>query len=55
VHQTTLDVYQYRASTTITAGANSPWPLESACEENLDDQITLVASCLDSVFAHGLE
>lgn len=29
--------------------------LESACEENLDDQITLVASYLDSVFAHGPE
>jgi hypothetical protein len=29
--------------------------LESACEENLDDQITLVASCLDSVFVHGPE
>jgi hypothetical protein len=29
--------------------------LESACEENLDDQITLVASCLDSVFARGAE
>jgi Nucleotidyl transferase AbiEii toxin, Type IV TA system len=29
--------------------------LESVCEENLDDQITLVASCLDSVFVHGLE
>lgn len=29
--------------------------LESACEENLDDQITLVASYLDPVFAHGLE
>jgi hypothetical protein len=29
--------------------------LESACEANLDDQITLVASCLDSVFAHGPE
>ncbi len=29
--------------------------LESVCEENLDDQITLVASCLDSVFAHGPE
>jgi hypothetical protein len=27
--------------------------LESACEENLDDQITLVASYLDPVFAHG--
>jgi hypothetical protein len=27
--------------------------LESVSEENLDDQITLVASCLDSVFAHG--
>jgi Nucleotidyl transferase AbiEii toxin, Type IV TA system len=27
--------------------------LESACEENLDDQITLVASYLDSVFARG--
>ena len=27
--------------------------LESVCEENLDDQITLVASYLDSVFAHG--
>jgi len=29
--------------------------LESACEENLDDQITLVASYLDPVFAHGPE
>ncbi len=29
--------------------------LESACEENLDDQITLVASYLDSVFVHGPE
>jgi hypothetical protein len=29
--------------------------LESACEANLDDQITLVASYLDSVFAHGPE
>jgi len=29
--------------------------LESACEENLDDQITLVAFYLDSVFAHGPE
>lgn len=27
--------------------------LESACEENLDDQITLVASCLDPVFVKG--
>jgi len=27
--------------------------LESICEENLDDQITLVASCLDPVFARG--
>ena len=27
--------------------------LESACEEDLDDQITLVASYLDSIFAHG--
>lgn len=29
--------------------------LQSACEENLDDQITLVASYLDSVFFHGPE
>jgi len=29
--------------------------LESACEENLDDQITLITSYLDSVFAHGPE
>ena len=29
--------------------------LESACEENLDDQITLVAFHLDSVFAQGPE
>jgi hypothetical protein len=29
--------------------------LESACEENLDDQITLVTSYLDSVFALGPE
>jgi hypothetical protein len=29
--------------------------LESACEENLDDQITLVASCLDPVFIKGPE
>lgn len=29
--------------------------LESVCEENLDDQITLVASYLDPVFAHGPE
>jgi hypothetical protein len=29
--------------------------LESACEENLDDQITLVASYLDSVFGYGAE
>jgi hypothetical protein len=29
--------------------------LESACEENLDDQITLVASCLDPVFIEGPE
>lgn len=29
--------------------------LESVCEENLDDQIILVVSCLDSVFAHGPE
>jgi hypothetical protein len=29
--------------------------LESVCEENLDDQITLVTSYLDSVFAHGPE
>lgn len=29
--------------------------LESVCEENLDDQIVLVASYLDSVFAHGPE
>jgi hypothetical protein len=29
--------------------------LESVCEENLDDQIALVASCLDSVFANGPE
>lgn len=29
--------------------------LESVCEENLGDQITLVASYLDSVFAHGPE
>lgn len=27
--------------------------LESVCEENLDDQITLVASCLDPVFVEG--
>jgi hypothetical protein len=27
--------------------------LESVCEENLDDQITLVAAYLDPVFAHG--
>jgi hypothetical protein len=29
--------------------------LESVCEENLDDQIALVASYLDSVLAHGPE
>jgi hypothetical protein len=29
--------------------------LESACEKNLDDQITLVASYLDDVFARGME
>lgn len=29
--------------------------LESVCEENLDDQIALVVSYLDSVFAHGLK
>jgi hypothetical protein len=29
--------------------------LESVCEENLDDQITLVISYLDSVFVHGPE
>lgn len=29
--------------------------LESACEENLEDQITLVASYLDPVFVHGAE
>ncbi|MFG1932227.1 nucleotidyl transferase AbiEii/AbiGii toxin family protein [Mycobacterium sp. NPDC048908] len=29
--------------------------LESVCEENLDDQITLVASCLDPVFVKGPE
>jgi hypothetical protein len=29
--------------------------LESACEANLDDQITLVAACLDPVFGHGSE
>lgn len=29
--------------------------LESVCEENLDDQIILVASCLDPVFDHGPE
>ena len=29
--------------------------LESVCEEQLDDQIALVAACLDSVFAHGPE
>ena len=29
--------------------------LQSACDENLDDQITLVASYLDSVFFHGPE
>ena len=29
--------------------------LESVCEENLDDQVVLVASYLDSVFAHGPE
>ncbi|RFZ11830.1 hypothetical protein VIMS_03258 [Mycobacterium marinum] len=27
--------------------------LESVCEENLRDQITLVVSCIDSVFVHG--
>jgi Nucleotidyl transferase AbiEii toxin, Type IV TA system len=27
--------------------------LESACEENLDDQIALIASCLDPVFVKG--
>lgn len=29
--------------------------LEALCEENLDHQIALVVSCLDSVFAHGPE
>jgi hypothetical protein len=29
--------------------------LESACEENLDSQMTLVASCLDPVFVKGPE
>jgi hypothetical protein len=29
--------------------------LESACEENLDDQIALFASCLYPVFVKGLE
>lgn len=29
--------------------------LESACEEYLDEQITLIASCLDPVFARGPE
>jgi hypothetical protein len=29
--------------------------LESVCEDNLDDQVTLVVSYLDSVFAHGPE
>jgi Nucleotidyl transferase AbiEii toxin, Type IV TA system len=29
--------------------------LESACEANLDDQITLVAACLDPVFGRGSE
>jgi hypothetical protein len=29
--------------------------LESACEENLDDQIALVAACLDTVFVYGPE
>lgn len=29
--------------------------LESVCEENLDDQVTLIATYLDSVFAHGPE
>jgi hypothetical protein len=29
--------------------------LESVCEENLDDQIALVTSYLDSVFALGPE
>lgn len=29
--------------------------LESVCEEQLDDQIALVAACLDSVFSHGPE
>lgn len=29
--------------------------LESACEQNLDDQITLVAAHLDPVFRHGPE
>jgi hypothetical protein len=29
--------------------------LEPSCEENLDDQITLVTACLDPVFAHGPE
>jgi Nucleotidyl transferase AbiEii toxin, Type IV TA system len=29
--------------------------LESVCEDNLDDQIILVASCLDPVFADGPE
>jgi hypothetical protein len=27
--------------------------LESACEEILDDQVTLIVSCLDAVFVHG--
>lgn len=29
--------------------------LESVCEENLDDQIALVVSCLDHVFVRGTE
>jgi hypothetical protein len=29
--------------------------LESACEEHLDDQITLVASCPDPVFVNDPE
>jgi hypothetical protein len=27
--------------------------LESACEEMLDDQVTMIVSCLDAVFVHG--
>jgi hypothetical protein len=29
--------------------------LESACEENLDDQIALVVRCLDPAFVEGPE